>query len=103
MVGSLLQVKPILTLQDGVVVPYEKQRTHKRAVLRLVEIVQAQYPISGDGCPVVMHADAPQEAAQLAENLASCLQLPEIQVIDLPPAIVVHGGPGSLAVSFIKG
>lgn len=103
LLGSLLQVKPILTLQDGVVTPYEKQRTHQRAVMRLVEIVREQYPDTGDGCPVVMHAGAPQEAARLVEHLTGCLQVQEIPIVDLPPAIVVHAGPGILAVSFIDG
>lgn len=103
LLGSLLQVKPILTMQEGAVAPYEKQRTHHRAVERLVELVQAQYPASGDGFLVVMHAGTPGEASQFAERLAGCLRLTDIPVVDLPPAVVVHGGPGILAVSFIAG
>ena len=47
-----------------------------------------------------MHADAEAEAQSLAADLAAELGLSDIPIYDLPPAIVVHGGPGILATSF---
>lgn len=100
LLGTILQIKPILTVIDGRVEPFEKQRTHSRAVTRLVELAQENYPKDGNGHLHIMHADALAEAEKLAHDLSSHLNLIDIPIIDLPPAIVVHGGPGILALSF---
>lgn len=102
LVGSVLQIKPILTLKDGKVDSYEKERTHKRAVARLVEIVAEQYPRQTDGYLSVMHAGVPEQAQALAQALSESLAIPvaDIPIYDVPPAIVTHGGPGILGVAF---
>jgi DegV family protein with EDD domain len=102
LMGSVLQVKPILTMQAGRVTPFEKQRTHKRAVSRLKEITLTQIQESKDGCLAVMHADVHDQATELANDLCQLLNYSHIPIYDLPPAIVVHGGPGILGVSFFS-
>ena len=49
LVGELIQIKPILALCNGQAEPYEQQRTRKRSLARLVEIVEEQCPKSGSG------------------------------------------------------
>jgi DegV family protein with EDD domain len=100
LIGELLQVKPILCVRDGQVEPYEQQRTKKRAMARLVEIVEEQCPKSTEAHLCVMQADAAVEAEALSENLKSKMNLESIPIYELPPAIVVHGGPGVLAIGF---
>jgi DegV family protein with EDD domain len=100
LLGELLQVKPILCLRDGQVEPFEQQRTKKRAVARLVEIVESECPKGLDSHLCVMQADAMEEAQALAADLRSRLNLTHIPIYELPPAIVVHGGPGVMAVGF---
>ncbi len=100
LMGELLQVKPILTVREGQVEPFEQQRTKKRAVARLVEIVEEQCPKSLEARLCVMQADAMEEAEALAADLRSRMNLTSIPIYELPPAIVVHGGPGVLAVGF---
>jgi DegV family protein with EDD domain len=100
LLGSVLQVKPILTLRDGKVDQYEKERTHKRAVARLKEIVLQDIRRDGFGYLSVMHAAVPQEAQDLASDLGNQLGIRDIPILDVPPAIVTHGGPGILGVSF---
>lgn len=100
LLGELLQVKPILTVQDGQVAPFEQQRTKKRALARLVEVVQELCPRSEDAHLCVMQADAHKEASILASELGKVTNLSNIPIYELPPAIVVHGGPGALAVGF---
>jgi DegV family protein with EDD domain len=102
LVGEILQVKPILCVRKGQVEPFEQQRTKKRAVTRLVEIVVEQCPKSQDAYLCVMQADAMDEAKDLAADLRTRLNLASIPIYELPPAIVVHGGPGVLAVGFYK-
>lgn len=100
LVGELLQVKPILTLRDGQVAPFEQQRTKKRALARMIAIVEEQCPRTPAAHLCVMQADAPAEAESLAAKLRGRLQVRDVPVYEMPPAIVVHGGPGVLAVGF---
>jgi DegV family protein with EDD domain len=100
LLGGLLQVKPILTLRDGRVEPFEQQRTKRRALARIQELVLDECPRSADAHLCVMHAGAEEEVGELAANLAAALGLPEAPVYELPPAIVVHAGPGVMAVAF---
>ncbi|MGQ9832717.1 MAG: DegV family protein [Candidatus Villigracilaceae bacterium] len=100
LLGELLQVKPILTIRNGQVEPFEQQRTRKRALARLAEIVIEQSAQGEEAHLCIMHVEAMDAARELAANLKSALNLNEIPIYELPPAIVVHAGPGALAVGF---
>jgi DegV family protein with EDD domain len=100
LIGKMLQVKPILCLSAGQVEPFEQQRTKKRALARLIEIVEDQCPKSLEAHLCVMQADALVEAGELVNELKCRMNLDSIPIYELPPAIVVHGGPGVLAVGF---
>jgi DegV family protein with EDD domain len=100
LLGSVLQVKPILTFQDGQVNQFDRERTHKRAVARLKELVLEQISRDGDGHLSVLHADVPDQGQALAGNLGDQLGLSDIPIFDVPPAIVTHAGPGVLGVGF---
>jgi len=103
MLGTMLRIKPILTLDNGVVVPFQKERTLRFAIKRLVELAAKGYPTHGEGYLQVLHAAAEERAAQLAEALKKALpQVKEIEISSLPPAIVTHTGPGTLGVSFFR-
>jgi len=100
LVGGLLQVKPILTLRDGRVESFEQQRTARRALARLRELVLEECPHNAESYLCVMHADAEAEARAMAADFAAALGLSEVPIYELPPAIVTHGGPGILATGF---
>ncbi|MCX7854607.1 MAG: DegV family protein [Anaerolineae bacterium] len=100
LLGGLLQVKPILTLRDGRVEPFEKQRTQRRALERLRELVLEECPRTPESYLAIMHADAEGTARELAADFSAQLGLPDIPIYELPPAIVTHAGPGVLAVSY---
>jgi DegV family protein with EDD domain len=100
LLGGVLHVKPILTLQDGQVEPLEQQRTARRALARLRELVLEECPHSGEAHLCLMHADAEAEAQALAADLAAAIDVPKVPIYKVPPAIVVHAGPGVLAAGF---
>jgi DegV family protein with EDD domain len=100
MLGGVLQVKPILTFQDGQVKQFERERTHKRAVARLKELVLEGIPRDGDGHLSVLHADVPEQGQALADDLGAQLGLSDVPIYEVPPAIVTHAGPGLLGVGF---
>ncbi len=100
LLGSVLQIKPILSFREGKVDQYERERTTKRAQKRLVEIVLEQYPRDKPGYLSVMHAGALTDGLALAQEFAEKLGLDDVPIYSVPPAIVTHGGPGILGVGF---
>lgn len=103
LVGSLLQMKPILGIDDGKVTAIEKQRTSVKALNRLKELVLTQCPKCDESLITVSHCGGQKRAEKFAQELANDLGITNIPVYEVPPAIVVHGGPGIISVSFFKG
>jgi DegV family protein with EDD domain len=99
LLGTVLQIKPILTFVDGQVNQFEKARTHNHAVNRLKELTIRQVPKS-DAYVTVMHAGVPEQGQELAADLKSELGLADVPVHHMPPAIITHAGPGILGVGF---
>jgi DegV family protein with EDD domain len=100
LVGSVLQIKPILGLHEGKVVVIERQRTHSRALSRLKELVIAAAARGEAAYLAVMDAGRPLLAQTLADELQTALDAPDVFSADLVPAIVTHTGPGALGVGF---
>jgi len=102
LLGSLLQVKPILLFKDGQVNPFEKQRTKKKALDRIVELVLQECPPVAESNLAILEADAMDDAVALRNQFQSKLNINAIRIADLPPAIIVHAGPGVVAASFFE-
>jgi DegV family protein with EDD domain len=100
--GSIMQVKPILTLVDGKTEPAEKQRTKKRALERVAELVIAECPHSNDAHLCIAHAEADEEVAFLKNRFEKDMGITNMHIYDLPPAILTHAGPGTMAISYIR-
>lgn len=100
LIGSMLQIKPILQLSDGRVEPLDKVRTYQKALDRLKELVVTECPRTPDARLSVMHADVEADANKLRDELRAVLGIEEIPVYSIGPAITTHGGPGILAVGF---
>jgi DegV family protein with EDD domain len=102
LLGSMLQVKPVLTFKHGEIDTFEKVRTHKRAVERLKQLVIEQIASGEEGHLSLMHAAADEEVAALADFFREHLNLDDIPILAVPPAVVTHGGPGVLGVGFFE-
>lgn len=100
LVGSVLQIKPILEIRDGRVEVLEKVRAQHRALERLLELVTDQCPRTPAARISVMHADVAEDAQRLAAELEARLGLKSIPVVNVGSAITTHGGPGVLGVGF---
>jgi DegV family protein with EDD domain len=100
LVAELLEIKPILQIKDGQVEPFEQQRTKKRAQARLVEIAVEGCSRAADPHLSVLQVQAEEQAQALVRELQSRLPVREIPIYQLPPAIVVHAGPGALGLGF---
>jgi DegV family protein with EDD domain len=102
LVGNALQIKPILTLTDGKVESHSKERTFKKALAHLKSLVLNEYPTDQDAFLSIMHADNQILAEDLASFFMEGLRIPQPVISYLPPAIITHAGPGSIAVGFFS-
>ena len=100
LLAELLEIKPILQVKDGQVESFEQQRTKKRALARLVEVVTEQCKGGEDAHLCVLQVEAEKEAEALVQELKSKVPVAEIPIYRLPPAIVVHAGPRAMGVGF---
>ena len=98
LLGTLLNVKPILTVHNGVVELLEKVRTRRRALERIVELTceaMANIPWVDFA---VLHADALEEARWVKRTLEAMLRFHQSFLLEITPLLVVHGGPGLIGV-----
>lgn len=100
LIGSVLQIKPILQISSGRVEPLDKVRTHQKALERLKELILTECPRTPEAHLSVMHADAVEDANRLRADLSATLNIQDIPLYSVGPAITTHAGPGTLAVGF---
>jgi DegV family protein with EDD domain len=102
LLGSMLNIKPVLEVRDGSVEPLDRVRTFPRALDRLLEELSAAVAgWGGRGRVMVTHAEQPVAAAEVARRAAEIAGEPARQVA-LGPVIGCHGGPGAIGLSFHK-
>jgi len=95
LLGSVLQVKPVLCIRDGLVTPLERVRTFDRALNRIVDLTREVD--RGHGvCVIVGHAGAEADAERIAGELESISETLMIQ--PLGPVVGAHAGPGVVGV-----
>jgi DegV family protein with EDD domain len=97
-VGSLLQVKPILSISaEGIVYSIDKARGRSRAIGRIVDLLQESY-VNRPVYIEIAHANVREQAEHVAAQLRDKLNVVQIQFTKLGPVIGTHSGPGALAV-----
>jgi DegV family protein with EDD domain len=100
--GSLLQIRPILTVADGEVAPLERARTRGRAMERLLELMAEE----AQGRPFrhvgVLHADAPEVADHLRRLVQERFGVPDslFLEVEIGPVIGTYTGPGAFGLSY---
>ncbi len=103
LLGTMLNVKPVLELRDGRIEPMEKVRTKSKATERMLERVIEKI---GGRTPVrlaTLHANAEKEARGLL-NLANSRLNPVEQIFTaVSPAVGTHAGPGTVGLAFMAG
>ena len=99
MVGTMLNIKPIITIRDGVVEQIDKVRSAVKGENKLVEIAKSFDPIESAS---VFHSTSPEAADRISKKLVEIL--PESKSLvraNLGTAIGVHSGPGALCIAVI--
>ena len=91
--GNALGVRPVLRLTNGTIGMVERPRSERKALDRVALLAER----SAEGAPArvaVIHAAAPERAAELAQRLEEAVRPVELFVTELTPVIGAHTGPG---------
>ena len=99
MIGTMLDLKPLLLVADREIKSVDRVRTRSRAIPRMVEYFRGDLPAER---VAVMHAQAPDEAAEIAAGLRKELPGYEIPVGEIGCVLATHTGPKALAIVYIK-
>jgi DegV family protein with EDD domain len=98
LLGSLLKIKPILSVEEGEAVSVDKVRGQKAAVLRIIELLKLKEMAASKVQVMIAHSNAPVAAAQLGAMITGNFQLATLSYTILGPVIGTHVGPGTVAV-----
>lgn len=97
-IGSLLHVKPLLTVRDGEVHPLERLRTRPRAIDRLLELIAAhKAPVYA----AVADATTPADADSLEQRMHGLFPEARILRSRIGPVLGAHAGPGVIGVGVL--
>jgi DegV family protein with EDD domain len=96
--ASLLNIKPIVLLEDGIIDVREKVRARSKALERLIEVVAERVGTSAPVNLAAIHAEAPDEGHALLERARTIFDCQESFLVNLTTTLVVHFGPGTLGL-----
>lgn len=99
LLGTILQIKPILTVSNGETSIFTKVRTRKKAIDTMVETALKEIRENGLGDIIVHHINCEEEGLKLAKRLESKLNT-NIKIQSIGPVIGLHVGPGSIGIAY---
>ncbi len=103
LLGTVLNIKPVLQMQDGMIEPVEKIRTKQKAMERVIELTTERV---GTRTPIrlaVTHANSEADALSMLESARARLDPIETMCCPLSPVIGTHAGPGTVALNYMTG
>ena len=100
LIGSLLNIKPLIGMEDGVIVPLGIARSRQRAYQMMAETLEAAVGRMGKIKIAYVHAGARQEVEKIKAFVEERLTCVESLVAELSPALAVHTGPGTAGVCY---
>ena len=100
LVGSLMNIKPIIGMQDGVIVALGQTRSRKRAYQMMAGMLESAAGYMGKIKIAYVHAAAQEEAEKLKSLVGKRLHCVESLFAELSPALGVHNGPGTAGLCY---
>lgn len=100
LIGSMQRIKPLMILDEGEIVPYERTRTRAKAIEGLFTFVE-DFPHVED--VIIHYATTPEDVEKLLEKLDPIFPRDRVQVSRMGPAIAARLGPGAMAVTVFEG
>ena len=103
LMGSALNIKPILELREGRIEPIEKVRTKRKALDRMIDLVSQRIAGRTPVRLATLHANAEVEAHNMLDSAALQMQPIEKVYASVSPVIGTHAGPGTVGLAYMAG
>ena len=100
LLGSLLRIKPLIGMEDGVIVPLGQVRSRRKAYQAMADMVEAAVGTMGKIKIAYVHAAAQEEVEKLKALIEGRLTCAESLIAELSPALGVHTGPGTAGICY---
>ena len=101
--GTALNLKPVLAIQDGRVEAVERIRTKSKALERVLELVAEQVQGKTPIHLATLHASAEEEAKTLLDKASKELNATESILTTVSPVVGTHAGPGTVGLAYMAG
>lgn len=99
-IGGLLNIKPLLHVEDGKLVPIEKLRGRKRVMKRILEVMEERGERLHDQTIAISHGDDEAFALEMKAMVEEAFNPQKVEIHLIGSAVGAHAGPGTLAVFF---
>ncbi len=103
LLGTALNIKPILHFENGLIEPLSQTRTKKKAINEMLNIADERLGGKKMAEAAIVHVDCPEEGNSLAELVKDRFNPAEIFISDVSPVVGTHVGPGGLGLAFYPG
>lgn len=100
MLGSMQRIKPLLILDDGEIVPYDRTRTRAKAIEGLFTFIE-DFPHVEQ--VAIMHSTTPDDVEKLLEKIDPIYPRDKVMIVEYNPALGVHLGPNTMGVAVYEG
>ncbi|WP_277678779.1 DegV family protein [Gracilibacillus dipsosauri] len=102
LIGSMLQIKPILHFEDTIIVPFEKIRTEKKALKRIFQLFDEDASSGEPLRATIIHANREADANEIMQQLMEKYPHVDFELSYFGPVIGTHLGEGSLGIGWYK-
>jgi DegV family protein with EDD domain len=100
LLGTALNIKPILHFEDGTIQPLSQTRTKKKGIEELLSIAEDRLGSKPMAEAAVVHVDCLEEGRSLVEKVRERFDPPLVHLSDVSPVVGTHVGPGALGLAF---
>lgn len=100
LLGSALNLKPVLEIRDGIAHPAAQSRTKRKALDKVIELLEKQVPAGSKAHMAVINVAACEDASRFKDELVARFQPVELYETDVSPVLGAHVGPGTIGVAY---
>ena len=100
LLGTALNIKPLLQLEEGCIEPLCQVRTKRRAVVQMLDTVEERLGGKQMAEAAVINVDCPKEANAVAEQVKERFGVSTVYCTTVSPVIGAHAGPGTVGIGF---
>jgi DegV family protein with EDD domain len=101
-VGGLLNIKPLLHMEDGKLVPLEKIRGKKKVTKRIIELMEERGKDLANQQIAISHGDVEETAIEIKELIQEKFGCKSVFINTVGATVGSHSGPGTIAIFFLN-